>query len=158
MCIRREAREKARQSLAFSRVSKPHTHITHMLRQCTSIVYLFGLTLQYRNTFLAQYSHLNEKGGTKLVLEATTLTLHDILLSCKCFSYLFLPLFIWEGPPTFGMTPDSVTIDYHISVNSRVMDIQITDFGFIQKVELDYDSEYFYFDTHLRMYWRHLLQ
>jgi hypothetical protein len=48
------------------------------------------------------------------------------------------------------MTPDSVTIDYHISVNSRVMDIQITDLGFIQKVELDYDSEYFYFDTHLR--------
>ena len=40
MCIRRETREKARQSLAFSRVSKPHTHITHMLRQCTSIVYL----------------------------------------------------------------------------------------------------------------------
>ena len=55
-----------------------------------------------------------------------------------------------KGPPTFGMTPDSVTIDYHISVNSRVMDIQITDYGFIQKVELDYDSEYFYFDTHLR--------
>ena len=42
MCIRRETREKARQSLAFSRVSKPHTHITHMLRQCTSIVYLHG--------------------------------------------------------------------------------------------------------------------
>jgi hypothetical protein len=40
MCIRRETREKARQSLAFSRVSKPHTHITHMLRQCTRIVYL----------------------------------------------------------------------------------------------------------------------
>ena len=40
MCIRRETREKARQSLAFSRVSKPHTHITHMLRQCTSIVYI----------------------------------------------------------------------------------------------------------------------
>ena len=39
MCIRRETREKARRSLAFSRVSKPHTHITHMLRQCTSIVY-----------------------------------------------------------------------------------------------------------------------
>jgi hypothetical protein len=29
-----------RRSLAFSRVSKPHTHITHMLRQCTSIVYI----------------------------------------------------------------------------------------------------------------------
>ena len=42
MCIRRETREKARRSLAFSRVSKPHTHITHMLRQCTSIVYLSG--------------------------------------------------------------------------------------------------------------------
>jgi hypothetical protein len=40
MCIRRETREKARRNLAFSRVSKPHTHITHMLRQCTSIVYL----------------------------------------------------------------------------------------------------------------------
>jgi hypothetical protein len=38
MCIRCETREKARQSLAFSRVSKPHTHITYMLRQCTSIV------------------------------------------------------------------------------------------------------------------------
>ena len=40
MCIRRETREKARQSLDFSPVSKPHTHITYMLRQCTSIVYL----------------------------------------------------------------------------------------------------------------------
>ena len=37
MCIRREMREKARRSLAFSPVSKPHTHITYMLRQCTSI-------------------------------------------------------------------------------------------------------------------------
>ena len=41
MCIRRETREKARRSLAFSRVFKPHTHITHMLRQCTSIVYIY---------------------------------------------------------------------------------------------------------------------
>ena len=40
MCIRRETREKARRSLAFSPVSKPHTHITYMLRQCTCIVYL----------------------------------------------------------------------------------------------------------------------
>ena len=40
MCIRRETREKARLRRAFSRVSKPHTHITHMLRQCTSIVYV----------------------------------------------------------------------------------------------------------------------
>ena len=42
MCIWRETREKVRQSLAFSRVSKPHTHITHMLRQCTSIVYILS--------------------------------------------------------------------------------------------------------------------
>ena len=45
MCIRRETREKARRSLAFSRVSKPHTHITHMLRQCTRIVYDSSLKL-----------------------------------------------------------------------------------------------------------------
>jgi hypothetical protein len=39
------------------------------------------------------------------------------------------------------------------------MDVQITDFGdFIHKIELDYDNEYFYFDTRLRTYWRHLLQ
>ena len=43
MCIRRETREKARRSLAFSPVSKPHTHITYMLRQCTSIVYVSNL-------------------------------------------------------------------------------------------------------------------
>ena len=40
MCIQRETREKVR-SLAFSPVSKPHTHITYMHRQCTSIVYVF---------------------------------------------------------------------------------------------------------------------
>ena len=40
MCIWREMWEKALQSLAFSSVSKPHTHITCMLRQCTSIVYI----------------------------------------------------------------------------------------------------------------------
>ena len=50
MCIRRETREKARRSLAFSRVSKPHTHITHMLRQCTSIVYIFDYFLSRTNT------------------------------------------------------------------------------------------------------------
>ena len=41
MCIRHEAREKARRSFDFSPVSKPHTHITYMLRQCTSIVYIW---------------------------------------------------------------------------------------------------------------------
>jgi hypothetical protein len=40
MSIRRETPEKARRSLAFSPVSKPHTHITYMLRQCTRIVYI----------------------------------------------------------------------------------------------------------------------
>ena len=39
------------------------------------------------------------------------------------------------------MTPDSVTIGDHNSVNSRVMDIQITDFeDFIKKMELDYNN------------------
>ena len=42
MCIRHETWEKARRSLSFSPVSKPHTHITYMLRQCTSIVYNMG--------------------------------------------------------------------------------------------------------------------
>ena len=40
MCIRCETREKARRNLAFPPVYKPHTHITYMLRQCTSIVYV----------------------------------------------------------------------------------------------------------------------
>jgi hypothetical protein len=81
-----------------------------------------------------------------------------MMWSCKCFPYLLFSLFL-EGPPTFGMTPDSVTIGYLKSVNSRVMDVQITYFGdFIHKIELDYDNEYFYFDTLLRTYWRHLLQ
>ena len=54
MCIRCETREKARRSLAFSRVSKPHTHITYMLRQCTSIVYictLFGADVTVRGKY-----------------------------------------------------------------------------------------------------------
>ena len=54
MCIRRETREKARRSLAFSRVSKPHTHIAHMLRQCTSIVYLCSTLLSH--TCIPSYS------------------------------------------------------------------------------------------------------
>ena len=57
------------------------------------------------------------------------------------------------------MTPNSVTIGDHTSINDRVMDIQITDFGdFIQNMEPDYANEYFYFDTRLRTYWRHCLQ
>jgi len=55
MCIRRETREKARQSLAYSPVSKPHTHITYMLRQCTSIVYIWG-----------------RRGRDRMVVELTT--------------------------------------------------------------------------------------
>ena len=56
MCIRRETREKARRSLAFSRVSKPHTHITHMLRQCTSIVYIPSF-IDFMKT---KYPHFNQ--------------------------------------------------------------------------------------------------
>ena len=51
------------------------------------------------------------------------------------------------------MTADELTIGDHTSVNSRVMDIQIKEFGdFFRKMELDYDNEYFYFDTRLRTY------
>ena len=57
MCIRRETWEKARQSLAFSHVSKPHTHITHMLRQCTSIVYIFDFI------FMPNHSELQGQVG-----------------------------------------------------------------------------------------------
>ena len=59
MCIRRETREKARRSLAFSRVSKPHTHITHMLRQCTSIVYELDKSLNL-DTYIFCISLLNK--------------------------------------------------------------------------------------------------
>ena len=65
--------------------------------------------------------------------------------SCKCLSsllFLFYIFFILEGPPTFGMTPDSVTIGDHTRVNDKVMDIQITDFGdLIQNIEPDYTNE-----------------
>ena len=64
------------------------------------------------------------------------------------FITIIFTLFILDDPPTFGMTPDSITIGDHKSVNSRVMDIQITDFeDFIQKMELDNNNKYFYFDT-----------
>ena len=67
--------------------------------------------------------------------------------------FILFALSILEGPTTFGMTPESVTIGDHISVNDRVMDIQIKEVGdFFQKMELDYDNEYFYFDTRLRTY------
>jgi hypothetical protein len=69
----------------------------------------------------------------------------DLLRQCGVVCFLLiifvLPLFILEGPPQFGMTPDSVTIGDHTSVNDKVMDIQITDFGdFIQNIEPDYDN------------------
>ena len=51
MCIRRETREKGRRSLAFSPISKPHTHITYMLRQCTSIAYLSSANRTTRTVF-----------------------------------------------------------------------------------------------------------
>jgi hypothetical protein len=52
MCIRSETREKARLNLAFSPVSKPRTHITYMLRQCTSIAYVFITILKFSGKFV----------------------------------------------------------------------------------------------------------
>ena len=75
------------------------------------------------------------------------------------FILICVALFILEEPPTFGMTADKRTIGNHTSVNSRVMDIQVKEFGdFFRKMELDYDNEYFYVDTRLRTYWEHLLK
>ena len=51
MCIRPETREKGGRSLAFSPVSKPHAHITYMLRQCTSIAYLSSANRTTRTVF-----------------------------------------------------------------------------------------------------------
>jgi hypothetical protein len=42
------------QSLAFSPVSKPHTHITYMLRQCTSIVYILDIIICQRQRALVR--------------------------------------------------------------------------------------------------------
>jgi hypothetical protein len=65
MCIRRETQEKARRSLAFSPVSKPHAHITCMLRQCTSIK-VSDITSWYTNGQLWYlcYSIFNFTKGT----------------------------------------------------------------------------------------------
>jgi hypothetical protein len=46
MCIRRETQGKGSANpRLFPPVSKPCTHITYMLRQCTSIVYLGLITV-----------------------------------------------------------------------------------------------------------------
>ena len=74
MCIRCEAREKARRSLAFSRVSKPHTHITYMLRPCTSIVYiLVGIEIfkWYQSSIWVRTKpHLRGTEGDRTILHA----------------------------------------------------------------------------------------
>ena len=79
---------------------------------------------------------------------------HDAVMQVFFILIIFvLHFLILEGPPQFGMTSDSVIIGGHTSVNDKVMDIQITDLGdFIHIIELDYDNEYFYFDTRLRTY------
>ena len=51
MCIRRKTREKGRRSLAFSPVSKPHTRITYMFRQCTNIAYQSSANRTTRTVF-----------------------------------------------------------------------------------------------------------
>jgi arginine/lysine/ornithine decarboxylase len=82
MYIRRETREKARQSLAFSRVSKPHTHITHMLRQCTSIVYLsvFDVLLTDNCQYYSQF--VNTENVTTY-LPICFDSAHVLYLSCN---------------------------------------------------------------------------
>jgi hypothetical protein len=59
----------------------------------------------------------------------TDFGIHAVLQVFFILIVFVLHFFILEGPPTFGMTPDSVTIGDHTSVNDKVMDIQIKDFG-----------------------------
>ena len=91
-------REKAQQSLAFSPVSKPHTHITYMLRQCTSIVYIFlsqWLTEGQRFPAGTLVSSTNKTGRhhiaeilLKVALSTITLTRTPyIFMGKECYSY-----------------------------------------------------------------------
>jgi hypothetical protein len=45
MCIQRETREKARQSLAFPPVSKTHTHIIYIANKMTFITHGFRVSV-----------------------------------------------------------------------------------------------------------------
>ena len=86
MCIRRETREKTRRSLAFTPVSKPHTHITYMLRQCTGIVYiLFSLKQN-----IDVYSKTNK-----------CLTCRTHLVIDKCYIYIYI--YIYNLKQTVGV-------------------------------------------------------
>jgi len=81
MCIRRETREKVRRSLAFSPVSKPHTHITYMLRQCTSIVYIydnFGVMpkIKYMMLNVQDYSFLYNNAVRSIIFEGLAFYSH----------------------------------------------------------------------------------
>jgi hypothetical protein len=84
MCIRRE---KARQSFTFSPVSKPHAHITYMLRQCTSIVYLlcFWSVQKVRHCYKRKYQQIYDT-----VLLITFLNLF-ILLIWQLLFFLSIP-------------------------------------------------------------------
>ena len=69
MCIRRETREKGRRSPAFSPVSKPHTHVTYMLRQCTIIAYLsFANRTKNQELYFLGHRHFHSI-HTQLVID-----------------------------------------------------------------------------------------
>jgi hypothetical protein len=99
---RRETREKVRPSLAFSRVSKPHTHITHMLRECTSIVYVLDRRLLLTKTLLNErWLVVKLKSSLRkfTVSIISWLTVPEYLLEHNCWLFMgiwvHLRLLVW---------------------------------------------------------------
>ena len=143
-----------------NKIDTPNTHIQYtstVIKNHRNKLNIYILhTHTWPLTFLTWYSHSN-KTSARFIWQNSRSLWHHLVMQVF-FILTICTLFILEGPPTFGMTPDSVTISDDTSVNGRVMDIQITYFGdFIYNMELDYDNEFFYFDTRLRTYWWHLL-
>ena len=98
MCIRRETRVKARQSLAFSPVSKPHTHITYMLRQCTRIVYIWNsplslchVSIKFQKTFAWLHSD-----RFKISVRYNLITNFEIYVNLWWILYLILDNIIFR--------------------------------------------------------------
>ena len=64
-----------------SPVSKPHPHITYMLRQCTSIVYFSVVSFKLKPFFLSRLSNISTM-------------IYNIILTVKNFDCFYVCLFI----------------------------------------------------------------
>jgi hypothetical protein len=98
MCIRRETREKARRSLAFSPVSKPRTHITYMLRQCTRIVYIRQSRYPVYIMSALLYHKLNDTHSlyrNVMLLRSKKTIVFDFVLKLTFLGPLYLMGILW---------------------------------------------------------------